>query len=63
MTVGRESDGSLLARVRGTRDAYGRAIELLPYLIGWGSGLEVLAPADVRAAVAQAHRAAAAHYG
>jgi predicted DNA-binding transcriptional regulator YafY len=60
--VGWESDGSLLARVRGTRDAYGRAIELLPYLLGWGPGLEVLAPDDVRAAVAQAHRAAAAHY-
>jgi predicted DNA-binding transcriptional regulator YafY len=60
--VGWGDDGSLLARVRGTRDAYGRVIELLPYLLGWGASLEVLAPADVRSAVAEGHRAAAAFY-
>jgi len=55
-------DGSLRAWVRGTLDANGHALELVPWLVGWGGALEVVAPIAVREAVAAAHRRAAARY-
>jgi predicted DNA-binding transcriptional regulator YafY len=57
-----EPDGALVVRVRATLDADGRALELIPWLIGWAAGIEVLEPVEVRAAVAEGHRAAAALY-
>jgi predicted DNA-binding transcriptional regulator YafY len=37
-------------------------VELLPWVVGWGRHCKVLAPADLAAAIAAEHRAAAASY-
>jgi predicted DNA-binding transcriptional regulator YafY len=38
------------------------AVELLPWIVGWGRHCRVLAPADLAAVVAAEHRAAASRY-
>ncbi|MBA3889716.1 MAG: WYL domain-containing protein [Gemmatimonadaceae bacterium] len=55
-------DGSLLARIRGTLDDAGRALELMPLLLTWGDQLEVLEPPSVRESIATTLRNAAAKY-
>jgi predicted DNA-binding transcriptional regulator YafY len=55
-------DGSLVARVRATLDAEGRALELLPWLLSWGADLTVVAPASVRETVADVLSRAAEGY-
>lgn len=55
-------DGRLALRLRATLDAEGRALEAVPWLLGWGGAIEVVGPPDVRAAVAEAHRRAAGRY-
>jgi predicted DNA-binding transcriptional regulator YafY len=57
------SEGGVVARLRGTLDDTGRALELVPWILGWGADLEVLEPAEVREAVAGALRRAAGLYG
>jgi predicted DNA-binding transcriptional regulator YafY len=37
-------------------------VEIRPWILSWGDGVEVLAPDDLREAVADAVRRAAAHY-
>src|SRR5690606_33132403 len=54
----KQPDGGIIVRLQGTLDAQGRAIELLPWLVGWGAAVEVLAPEHVRDAVMGAHAAA-----
>jgi predicted DNA-binding transcriptional regulator YafY len=51
------ADGALVWRAN-----VGDTTEILPWVLGWGSGVEVIAPAALRAAVAEEHRAAAAVY-
>ena len=53
-----QPDGSLIwrGRVSGT-------IEIRLWILSWGSQVEVLEPADLRADVAATYRAAAARYG
>jgi hypothetical protein len=55
-------DGALRARVRGTLDGFGRALELQPFLLTWGDGIEVLDPPAVREAIATTLLQAAARY-
>jgi predicted DNA-binding transcriptional regulator YafY len=55
-------DGGVVARLRGTLDDSGRALELVPWILGWGDDLEVLEPTSVREAVAEALRRAARIY-
>ncbi|TVR86423.1 MAG: WYL domain-containing protein [Trueperaceae bacterium] len=55
-------DGGALAVVRATLDGRGRALELVPWLMGWGDAVEVLEPASVREDVAAALSRAAARY-
>jgi proteasome accessory factor B len=38
-------------------------VEIRPWILSWGDGVEVLEPAELREAVATSVRAAAAHYG
>ena len=56
------ADGSAIAVVRATLDGRGHALELVPWLMGWGDALEVLDPDGVRADVAKALRRAAGVY-
>jgi len=49
----RLSDGRFEVRVSATLDADGNALELIPWLLGWGDGVEVVAPLGVREAVAK----------
>lgn len=53
-----QPDGGIIACLQGTLDTQGRAIELLPWLVGWGGAVEVLSPQHVRDAVRDAHAAA-----
>lgn len=55
-------EGGVIARRRGTVDTTGRALELVPWILGWGPDVEVLEPASVREAVAEALRRAAGMY-
>ncbi len=55
-------DGSADAIVAATLDNQGRALELIPWLLTWGDAIEVVSPANLRDAVADAHRNAAAVY-
>ena len=55
-------DGGVIARLRGTLDDTGRPLELIPWILGWGADVEVLEPAEVREAVAEALRRAAGVY-
>jgi predicted DNA-binding transcriptional regulator YafY len=50
-------DGSLEWRAQ-----IGDATEILPWVLGWGATVEVLAPSALREAVAAEYRAAAARY-
>jgi predicted DNA-binding transcriptional regulator YafY len=59
---GEAAGGWRRARLHGTLDTEGRALELVPWLLGWGGEVEVTGPADVRREVAAALRRAAAHY-
>jgi predicted DNA-binding transcriptional regulator YafY len=59
---GEAAGGWRRARLHGTLDTEGRALELVPWLLGWGGEVEVMGPADVRREVAAALRRAAAHY-
>lgn len=56
------SDGHSLVHVVGTLDNRGNALELLPWLLSWGSAIEVLSPESVRVAVGKELRRAAASY-
>ncbi len=56
------ADGSVSARMRGTRDAMQRALGLIPWLLGWGADLEVVAPDEIREALAREHASAAEVY-
>ncbi len=38
-------------------------VEIRPWILSWGDGVEVLAPTELRDSVAAAVRAAAARYG
>src|SRR5690606_20774162 len=62
ISVEKQADGGIIARLQGTLDTRGRAIELLPWLVGWGGAVEVLAPQHVRDAVREAHAAALEMY-
>lgn len=54
--------GHSLVHVVGTLDNHGNALELLPWLLSWGSVIEVLSPESVRVAVGEELRRAAANY-
>lgn len=62
MSLEEADDGGSLAVVRATLDNRGRALELVPWLMGWGDSVEVLEPASVRKDVAEALRRAAGRY-
>lgn len=62
VSLAEEPDGSALAVVRGTLDSHGRALELVPWLLGWGDAVEVLEPAAVREDLVGTLRRAAAQY-
>jgi len=55
-------DGDVIVTITCGQDKHGVPVDLLPSLLGWGPGVEVLAPEHVRAYVASHVRAAAAHY-
>lgn len=55
-------DGYLLVTVTSGQDKHGVPIDLLPWLLGFGSGVEVLAPDHVRENVQRELRAAADAY-
>ena len=55
-------DGGIIARRRGTLDDTGRALELMPWILGWGGNIEVLDPPEVRQSIAEALRRAASLY-
>ena len=55
-------DGGIIARRRGTLDDTGRALELMPWILGWGANIEVLDPPEVRQSIAEALRRAASLY-
>jgi hypothetical protein len=55
-------DGALLVTVTSGQDKHGIPIDLLPWLLGWGAGVEVLGPQQLRAAVEKELRAAASAY-
>jgi predicted DNA-binding transcriptional regulator YafY len=57
-----QPDGSAIARIRATLDSHGRALELRPWLLGWGAAVEVLMPDHLRRDMAEALRAAAERY-
>ena len=59
---GTTDDGDLLVTVTSGQDKHSVPIDLLPWLLGFGSGVEVLAPAHVREHVRRELRAAAAAY-
>ena len=47
-TFNKQADGSVLAEFRAGTDATGLPRELMPFLLGWGPRVEVLAPPQVR---------------
>ncbi len=52
LRLGEEAgDGKRFVRVTATRDAQGRPLEILPWLLGWGSAIEVVGPEFVRSAL------------
>lgn len=55
-------DGRVEVEVGATLDADGNALELIPWVLGWGDGVEVIAPLPVREAVAARLQAAARMY-
>jgi predicted DNA-binding transcriptional regulator YafY len=55
-------DGDLLVTITSGQDKHGIPIDLLPWLLGWGAGIEVLGPQQVRDAVEKELRAAASAY-
>ncbi len=54
--------GDLLVTVTSGYDRHGIPIDLLPWLLGWGAGVEVIGPDHVRDALGRELRAAAAAY-
>ncbi len=52
-----EEQGSLLVTLRVTS-----SVEMRPWILGWGGDVEVLAPENLRMAIASSVRAASAHY-
>lgn len=44
-------EGRRFVHVTATRDSQGRPLEILPWLLGWGSAIEVVAPDFVRSAL------------
>ncbi len=52
-----ESDGSLLVTLRVTS-----SVEMRPWILGWGGDVEVLAPEQLREAIARSVREASARY-
>lgn len=58
----RQPDGSLVAKLHGALDTRGRALELVPWLLGWGATVEVLEPESIRQEVAEKLAAAAEQY-
>jgi predicted DNA-binding transcriptional regulator YafY len=58
-----EPDGSTIAVVRATLDRQGKALELVPWLLSWADGLEVLEPESVRLDVKEKLLKATAQYG
>lgn len=58
----RQADGGLVATVHGALDNRGRALELVPFLLGWGASIEVLEPASIREEVAEKLATAAEQY-
>jgi hypothetical protein len=56
------ADGSAIAVVRATLDGRGHALELVPWLMGWGDAVEVLEPEGVRVDVAEGLRRGAGVY-
>jgi predicted DNA-binding transcriptional regulator YafY len=55
-------DGGLEVTISGRMAANGEGHELVSFLLGWGSNIEVLAPAHIRERVASDLRAAAERY-
>jgi predicted DNA-binding transcriptional regulator YafY len=60
--LGTQPDGRTAARLYGTLDADGNALELIPWLLGWGDAVEVVAPLEVRTAVMERLAAAWQQY-
>lgn len=56
------TDGGLIASLQATVDSNGRALDIQPWLLGWGSSVEVLEPEFLRQDVAAALKAAAELY-
>jgi predicted DNA-binding transcriptional regulator YafY len=56
-------DGSVTVKVRAGADRTGLPRELLPWILGWGPRVEVLAPPAVRAHWLSEARAVVARYG
>ena len=54
--------GDRVVRVTGTLDSEGRAMELLPWLLGWGGAIEVISPVEVRDQVRAELAGALANY-
>ncbi len=54
--------GDRVVRVTGTLDSEGRAMELLPWLLGWGGSIEVISPRAVREQVQAELASAASNY-
>ncbi len=52
-----QGDGSVVMRL-----AVGSTVEMLPWILGWGSACEVVEPAELRRRVAEEHRRAAQQY-
>lgn len=48
-----QPDGRTAAHLYGTLDADGNALELIPWLLGWGDAVEVVGPPAVRMAIAE----------
>ena len=57
-----QADGSTIAVLRATLDNHGQALELVPWLLGWGDALEVLEPESVRLEVGAKLASAARQY-
>ncbi len=61
-SVEKNPDGSVDTTLSGTPDALRRALGLIPWLLGWGDAIEVVAPEEMREALATAHTRAALRY-
>lgn len=57
-----EPDGRTLVTLRTNLDSHGRALEIVPRLLGWGDRVEVVSPVAVREEVAKKLASAARKY-